>query len=221
MAWFLGTIPHLIQEKMSLIDTIIDDLLEKNYSIQQSILTEEIIQQLYEEGLACWESGEFRTARIGKGDEEQKRPEIRSDKIHWLDPEKLSSNQNIYWNFIDELRNEVNRTFFFGLKDFEAHFAVYPEGAFYKKHLDQFTKTPHRFVSCILYLNKDWKPEQGGQLRIYKDGENEMDFLDIQPEFGKFVCFLSGNLYHEVLPAKRERFSLTGWLRKESIPFIR
>jgi len=216
----LGTIRELDPTNMSVIDSIIDDLIEKNYSIQTSLFTESIIQTLFEEGLNLWESGDFRTARIGRGDEEQKRTEIRSDKIHWLDPNALSTTQNEYWKFIEELKVQVNRTFFFGLHDFEAHYAVYPEGAFYKKHLDQFTKTPHRFVSCLLYLNKNWKPEEGGQLRIYKNGTDETDFIDIQPEFGKFVCFLSGSLYHEVLPANRERFSLTGWLRKEAIPFV-
>jgi SM-20-related protein len=68
-------------------------------------------------------------------------------------------------------------------------------------------------------LNHDWKPEHGGQLRIYKNGEDESDFVEVLPEFGRFVCFLSGSVYHEVMPAHRERFSLTGWLRKEYLPF--
>ena len=117
----LGTIRELDPTNMSIIDSIIDDLIEKNYSIQTSLFPESIIQTLFEEGLNLWESGDFRTARIGRGDDEKKRTEIRSDKIHWLDPNDLSATQNEYWKFIDELKVQVNRTFFFGLYDFEAH----------------------------------------------------------------------------------------------------
>jgi len=37
--------------------------------------------------------------------------------------------------------------------------------------------------------------------------------VGVLPEGGKLVVFLSESMEHEVLPASRERFSLTGWLR--------
>ncbi|MCO6705038.1 2OG-Fe(II) oxygenase, partial [Streptomyces sp. CHB9.2] len=37
---------------------------------------------------------------------------------------------------------------------------------------------------------------------------------DVLPLGGSLVCFLSGQLPHEVLPATRERLSLTGWFRR-------
>jgi len=38
--------------------------------------------------------------------------------------------------------------------------------------------------------------------------------LQISPEGGTLVAFLSGRFEHEVLPATRERYSLTGWFRR-------
>jgi len=81
-------------------------------------------------------------------------------------------------------------------------------GTFYKRHLDQFKKDDHRKLSVICYLNKNWKASEGGQLRIYVSGAE----LDILPVAGRFVCFRSDQLEHEVLPATRERWSLTGWI---------
>ena len=198
-----------------MIQTILADLYEQHYSIQETFIPNTLALDLFKEGSELWETGDFRTARIGRGTDEQIRSEIRSDKIHWLNVDQLTSAQQSYFDIIEDLRVEVNRNFYLGLQNFEAHFAVYPEGSFYKKHLDQFTNSPQRYISCLLYLNQDWKPEYGGQLRMYlKDSE---EFIDVEPTFGKFVCFMSGSLYHEVLPSKKERFSLTGWLRKEII----
>jgi SM-20-related protein len=36
--------------------------------------------------------------------------------------------------------------------------------------------------------------------------------VDILPLAGRLVCFRSDQIEHEVLPATRERLSLTGWL---------
>jgi SM-20-related protein len=71
-----------------------------------------------------------------------------------------------------------------------------------------------RKISCIVYLNQDWKNEDGGQLRLYlneTDASNNEKSIDILPISGRSVIFLSDTFYHEVLPARRERISLTGW----------
>ena len=48
-------------------------------------------------------------------------------------------------------------------------------------------------------------------MRLYLADGRELDVL---PEAGTLVVFLSADLPHEVLPATRERLSLTGWLRR-------
>ena len=111
----------------------------------------------------------------------------------------------------DELRQALNQAFYLGLADYESHFAHYPPGAFYQKHLDRFRDDDRRTVSAVLYLNDDWQADQGGALRLYPDGGEPLDVL---PEAGTLVLFMSADLPHEVLPATRERLSLTGWFRR-------
>ena len=55
----------------------------------------------------------------------------------------------------------------------------------------------------------------GGQLRMYLKNEPQEELqYDVQPTGGCLVVFLSGEIPHEVLPASRERLSLTGWFRR-------
>ncbi len=44
-----------------------------------------------------------------------------------------------------------------------------------------------------------------------ENGEEEI--MDVFPEGGKMVIFMSGEIPHEVLPTYKERISITGWLR--------
>jgi SM-20-related protein len=39
---------------------------------------------------------------------------------------------------------------------------------------------------------------------------------DISPVGSRTVVFLSADMLHEVLPATRDRLSLTGWFRRRS-----
>ncbi|MNJ01133.1 hypothetical protein D3C73_1606640 [compost metagenome] len=66
-------------------------------------------------------------------------------------------------------------------------------------------------VSAVVYLNDGWLPEHGGQLRMYLDNDR---VYDVEPVGGCLVVFLSGEVPHEVLPATRDRLSLTGWFRR-------
>ena len=67
----------------------------------------------------------------------------------------------------ETLRLELNRELQLGLLDFECHFAVYPPGAFYRRHLDRFATDDRRTLSCVLYLNDAWSAQDGGALRLH------------------------------------------------------
>jgi SM-20-related protein len=153
--------------------------------------------------------GGFRHAGIGRGESFRIRPEIRNDRVHWIDPLQASDLQLAWLQRVELLRQDINRELKLGLFGFETHFALYPEGSFYLRHLDRFADAAYRRVTCILYLNDDWQPDDGGQLRIYLP--NGSSHVDILPQGGTTVFFLSGEFEHEVLPARRERLSLTGW----------
>lgn len=197
----------------SKLERIIDDIAEKGWSEIPNFLPEDFCRSLLNEMISYWNSGEFKKAEIGKGDSQTRIPEIRSDFIHWFDPNNLTELQNQYHNIINELKDNLNRDFYLGLEDFEGHFAVYPEGSFYKKHLDQFRSQQLRQITCILYLNFDRKENDGGELRIFTDEGT----IEIIPNACKFICFRSDQIYHEVLICKSKRYSITGWLRKTDV----
>ena len=64
----------------------------------------------------------------------------------------------------------------------------------------------------VVYLNRDWQAEEGGELLIYKDEMPRAD-IKVSPGFGTLVVFLSEGFPHEVLPATRDRFSIATWFR--------
>jgi SM-20-related protein len=177
-------------------------------------IDEDFRKSLLEEQIQFLQEGKFRHAAVGKGGQKQVRNEIRSDEVLWMDADDLSPLQAAYWAKIEEIQLALNRRCFLGLKSFEGHFARYPIGSFYKRHLDQFQAVPHRVVTVILYLNDSWTSEDEGALRMYFPEENGSERIeDVLPIGGRLVVFLSGEIPHEVLPTKKERISITGWLR--------
>lgn len=47
---------------------------------------------------------------------------------------------------MDGLRQQLNRALYLGLNNYEAHYAAYQAGGFYKKHLDLFKGKRNRIV---------------------------------------------------------------------------
>jgi len=157
-------------------------------------------------------AGEFRLARVGRGDAAKVRPDVRTDRVRWIDSQEASGLQQDYLARAEDVREAINRKQTMGLFDFEVHYSLYPPGCFYRRHLDRFADAKHRTVSCIQYLNRDWKAEDGGDLRIYlPDAMTAEKYIDIRPLGGTAVFFLSGEFEHMVMPSRRERLSLTGW----------
>lgn len=173
-----------------------------------------LVAQLASEAQALGEGTHLRPAGIGHGERRQINEQIRTDQIQWLEPATATPAQRRYLEILEELRLAINRTLFLGLFEFEGHLALYPPGAYYRRHLDQFQGTQHRLVTVILYLNPDWQEADGGQLCLYPDPADDGRYQELLPIAGRLVCFLSGDFPHEVLPARRERLSITGWFRK-------
>lgn len=158
--------------------------------------------------------GEFHLAGVGQGVARITDPQVRNDETFWLTRQNSNPTQARVWRRIDLLRTAFNRTLFLGLTDFEGHYAVYPEGGYYERHKDSFRLDSARVVSFVLYLNRDWKPADGGRLRVYrKENSGNESFIDVDPVGGTMVCFLSREMEHEVLLSHRPRYSLTGWFK--------
>ena len=189
---------------------IVDDLAEHGWSQQNIFLPQDLTRALAAECRKRAAEGELAPAAVGRGPFSEIREGIRGDHIQWIDPGQAEACDS-YLGLMNSLREAINRGLFLGLEDFESHFAMYPPGAFYLKHVDRFRDDDRRMISAVVYLNDGWLPEHGGQLRMYLDNDRVQD---VQPIGGCLVVFLSGEVPHEVLPATRDRLSLTGWFRR-------
>ena len=190
---------------------IIEALANQGWIVIPNFLELEQGVQLREQALTKYAAGEFKQASIGQGNTKAVHTEIRRDAVLWLeDNETGVADEFLAW--LTDLRTELNQALFLSLVEAELHFALYPQGGFYRKHIDSFRGSSARLITVILYLNHDWQPQQGGQLRLYLDDET----LEIAPQAGTLVLFLSERFEHEVLPTEQERLSLTGWLRRRS-----
>ncbi|NWK76869.1 2OG-Fe(II) oxygenase [Aquitalea sp. LB_tupeE] len=195
------------------LDAIIDQLAEHGWVVDHSLFSLEAIKQLQQCCLEQWQAGRFHEAAVGRGDQQGRRSEIRSDSVLWLEPDAPADAIRYYFSTLDHVRQAVNQAFYMGLEDLESHFAVYPPGSFYKKHLDRFRDDDARALTAVLYLNEDWPDDAGGQIRLYLDDACSQS-LDIAPTAGTLVLFLSDRFWHEVLPATQQRLSVTGWFRR-------
>lgn len=197
------------------LDTVLDTLADKGWVVISHALPAGLVQQLRDTCLRVWDAGRFHEAATGRAAGQARRAEIRSDSVLWLDqladePAVLAYNQAM-----DDIMHAVNRGLYLGLAELESHFAVYPAGAFYKKHLDRFRDDDARTLTTVFYLNEGWPQDAGGEIRLYLDPDCQT-WLDVTPEAGTLVLFLSDRFWHEVLPARQQRLSVTGWYRRRS-----
>ncbi|WP_213878398.1 2OG-Fe(II) oxygenase [Pseudomonas sp. dw_358] len=199
---------HTLPDPM--LQRIVDDLAEHGWSQQDVFIPESLTLALATECHERAAAGQLAPAAVGRGEAQEVREGIRGDHIQWLEPGE-SAACDAYLMLMGHVRLALNRGLFLGLEDYESHFAMYPPGAFYRRHVDRFRDDDRRMVSAVLYLNEGWQPEHGGQLRMYLKGGREHD---INPVGGSLVLFLSGEMPHEVLLAHHERLSLTGWFRR-------
>lgn len=199
------------------IAVLIDDVATQDWAIMPHCLPTQTAIDLKQDLIRRQDAGQFKKAGVGKVKENKIRTEIRSDETLWWQETDLIDAQNIYYQNINILRKALNKAFFLNLEEFECHYACYPVGAFYKRHVDSFRQNNSRLISVILYLNEDWQASQGGNLRIYNpDNEN---FIDILPTQATLICMRSDTVWHEVLLATRPRYSIAGWLRRQDTFF--
>jgi len=190
------------------IDAAIDALASDGWCVLEGLLAEAATAALARECAALHASGELAAARIGR---EKVASELRGDRTRWFEMDAPTAAQRPYVDALDALRIAFNRSLMLGLVENEAHYAVYPPGARYARHLDQPQQLQARVVSVVYYLNADWREEDGGALRLYLDDGSHHDVV---PHAGRMVLFLSHRFEHEVLPATRERMSIACWMRR-------
>lgn len=159
----------------------------------------------------------FKEAKVGNFTRKKKVKDIRKSLITWVE----NWNRNSGTIYLNELFKKISlrlrREFFIPLKWHETQVALYRQGDYYKKHLDQLKFTKHRQVTLVLFLNDC---DKGGELVIYnKNNRNEIDAV-INPKRGGLVTFFSSQIFHEVRRTEAERMTLTTWLRDDEVPFL-
>ena len=193
----------------ALFETIASDLSATGYSIQPNALPQPLLNQLSNH-IQTISAADFKKAGIGRDSEHQLNQVIRSDEICWINNDSDAGAGWLEW--VESLQAFLNRRLFLGLFSAESHFAHYAPGDFYQKHSDAFKGEANRVLSMVVYLNHDWLAEDGGELLIYT-GEETQATIKVIPSFGTIVVFLSEDFPHEVLPARRDRFSIATWFR--------
>lgn len=179
---------------LNAVEELMDEIEKHGWAAMPGCVAISDSLRLKDECEVAWENGDFHYAGVGRGSGREVRKEIRQDQVMWLDPESLAIEKQSYLATLEALRLAMNQRFFLGLFDFEGHFAIYPEGAFYKPHLDRHSGTSDRIVTVILYLNPDWQPGDGGELKLWTTvGENVGEFTLIAPRIGTLVCFMAAD----------------------------
>ena len=182
-------------------DAVARSLAERSWCILPEFFDARLVAALAEECRAYDEASGLAPASTGRG-AGKRRAGLRGDRTRWFDPGCPTAPQADFFSRMDEVRVALNRRLLLGLEDLEAHYALYPPGTGYVRHLDRFRDDDARVVSTVTYLNDAWREEDGGALRLHL------------PQGGTLILFLSAEVEHEVLPAARERMSIAGWFRR-------
>lgn len=195
-------------------ERVIEDILAEQYSVVEDFFSAEDVSVLRQSLIDKHEEDRFKKAAIGNRVNEIIVKSIRGDVILWIDEMKANEAEMIFFNKINSLVSYLNKTCFLGILHKEFHYALYPEGTFYKRHIDTFQNDDRRKLSIVCYLNEDgWLPENGGELVLYLDENGKEIEKVIYPFPGRVVIFESQIIEHEVKPVNTERMSITGWLK--------
>lgn len=196
----------------------VDELSDNDFVVFDHFLSQVHYNGLRAYFLAKLGDQAFDKAGIGALGNHTINQEVRGDYVYWIDREEDDSIMN-YFNRIDQMIALLKRHCFLPISGSEFHFAHYPKGSFYEKHLDQFTGRGNRLMSVVFYMNEEWMAADAGELKLYlSNGKEEV----VAPVANRLVLFKSDQVPHEVLPTHVSRYSLTGWLlnQPEGLGFL-
>lgn len=186
------------------IEQILEDLDLQGFAIIDHAYSQDYVIELLKE--CNHHLNQFREAAVQNGVVNS----IRSDHILWIHDGLEKAQQHI--QALKALSDQLNRAYFLGIKDIEAHFACYNAGKFYALHRDNPQGKNGRVISTVYYLHEQWQDGWGGELRLQ---DKFQQWHTLQPIPNRLVIFQS-DLLHEVLLAQQQRLSITAWLRNDN-----
>lgn len=207
-AWSPSVDPAL-PDLSGLNEAIAADLLQQGWSVQPDYFPASLTDALLDDLAAQDRAGRMAVAGIGRGAGVD--GAIRNDRTLWL-----SGRAEAPWMFLsvmERLRADLNRRLFMGLFEYEAHYALYEAGGFYRKHIDSLHGARNRMVSTVTYLTPGWTDSDAGHLVLYDAAAHDREVARVLPRAGTLAVFLSEDVPHEVLPPARARASIAGWFR--------
>jgi SM-20-related protein len=195
-------------------DIIAEDLITQGYSVQHNLLSPSVCEALYRAATAV---PGHQLAQATVGQDKQRHTSIRRDRILWLDHTHPQFSSYLDW--MAQTKLLLARRLMIALTDFECHLARYGAGDYYQKHKDAFRNDDSRLITSVFYLNPDWHDDDGGELLMYDESGKEV-LLKLAPTMGTHIFFMSARFPHEVLPAKRNRYSLTTWIKQPGLTLV-
>lgn len=87
-------------------------------------------------------------------------------------------------------------------------------GGCFPLHYDNAGRPSRRAITCVVYLNPEWKQRDGGEITLQPFLGEE---VVIPPLMGRAVLFRSDRILHRVRPSVAERFCYTIWLDSATI----
>lgn len=193
-------------------ETLINSFIDNKVGIAENFLSAQLAGDLKNNLTHLYDGKQMLAAGTGNSELVAHNKAVRSDVIYWLDKKHNNVHEDAFFAVMDAFILHLNNSCYTGITGYEFHYALYEQGSFYQKHLDQFRNNQSRQYSMIIYLNTDWTAGDGGQLSIHHAGAASQE---IDPTGGKTVFFKSSELEHEVLVANKPRMSITGWLKRD------
>lgn len=184
----------------------VDRLSDQDYLVIDDFIDDGLLSTIRDYYEHLLKQDEFDPAGIGALDQHHVNKKIRGDEVYWLNRRDDVALEE-FFQIAEEIRLMLNRYCYLSLSGYEFHLAHYPAGSFYKRHLDQFQQRSNRLISSILYLNENWQPGDGGELKMFLPSGEKL----IEPLGKRLVLFKSDAVEHEVMMTYKGRYSLTGW----------
>src|SRR5262245_7374223 len=114
-----------------MLEGIAEALSERGWSMTPGFLDAGAARDLRAHLVALDAQGALHPASIGRGAGKSLRPDIRGDRIAWLEPDDPAPAVQAALSRLETLRQTLNRTLYLGLRDAELHLALYPPSGFY------------------------------------------------------------------------------------------
>ncbi|CDW56892.1 2OG-FeII Oxy 3 domain containing protein, partial [Trichuris trichiura] len=182
----------------------INRLYSRGWAIVDGFVGQRRAYAVLEEARNLYKSGVFAAGQVSHQGAHE--PNFRSDFIYWMNGNDKSS---VNIGFLLAQFDNVIKKISLRLSDnkivrkSKAMLSCYPISARYVRHVDN-PDGDGRLITCVYYMNPNWRREDGGILRLYPQSSNNN--IDVLPLLDRMTFFWSDcRNPHEVTATNRER----------------